>query len=84
MVLKTVNSSIWPGATKTRPDTRPSVADGWAGAEMQLSATKSVLKRSFLHFSTRVHGPTDGPTDRRTDGPTDGRTKPLIELRVRN
>ena len=51
----------------TRPDTRPSVADGWAGAEMQLSATKNVLKRSFPHFSTRVHGPTDGPTDRRTD-----------------
>ena len=27
---------------------------------------------------------TDGRTDGRTDGPTDGRTKPLIELRVRN
>ena len=54
----------------TRPDTRPSVADGWAGAEMKLSATKNVLKRSFPHFSTRVHG----PTDRRTDGPTDRRT----------
>ena len=53
---------------KTRPDTRPSVADGWAGAEMQLSATKNVLKRSFPHFSTRVHGPTDRPTDRPTDG----------------
>ena len=26
----------------------------------------------------------DGPTDRPTDQPTDGRTKPLIELRVRN
>ena len=26
----------------------------------------------------------DGPTDRPTNGPTDGRTKPLIELRVRN
>ena len=25
-----------------------------------------------------------GPTDGLTDGPTDGRTKPLIELRVRN
>ena len=65
---------------KTRPDTQPSVADGWAGAEMQLSATKNVLKRLFFHFSTRA----DGPTDQRTDGPTDGRTKPLIELRVRN
>ena len=60
----------------TRPDTRPTVADGWAGVEMQLSATKNVLKRSFPHFSTHVHGPTDRPTD--------GRTKPLIELRVRN
>ena len=52
----------------TRPDTRPSVADGWAGAEMQLSATKNVLKRSFPHFSTRVHGPTNQPTNRPTDG----------------
>ena len=26
---------------KTRPDTRPSVADGGAGADMQLSATKN-------------------------------------------
>ena len=45
--------------TSARPDTRPSVADGWAGAEMQLSATKNVLKRSFHHFSTRVDGPTN-------------------------
>ena len=52
---------------KTRPDTRPSVADGWAGAEMQLSTTKNVLKRSFLHFLTRVHGPTDQPTNQRMD-----------------
>ena len=37
---------------------------------------KKLLKRSFSHFSTRGHG----PTDRRTNG----RTKPLIELRVRN
>ena len=49
---------------ETRPDTRPSVADGWAGAEMQLSATKNVLKRSFPHFSTHVHGPTDQRTDK--------------------
>ena len=34
-------------------------------------------KCAFPHFSTRVHGP---PTNQRTDG----RTKPLIELRVRN
>ena len=52
------------------------VADRWAGAEMQLSATKYVLKRSFTHLSTRVHG----PTDRRTNG----WTKPLLKLRVRN
>ena len=45
---------------------------------------KMHLKRSFLHFSTRVHGPTDQRTDGWTDGRTDGRTKPLIELRVRN
>ena len=43
---------------KTRPNTRPPVADGWAGADM----------RVFPLF----------------DRPTDGRTKPLIELRVRN
>ena len=52
---------------KTRPDTRPPVADGWAGAEMQLSTTKNVLKRLFSHFSNC----TDGPTDGRTDGWTD-------------
>ena len=52
---------------ETRPDTRPSVADGWAGAEI----------RVFPLFNSSV---TDQPTDR----PTDGRTKPLIELRVRN
>ena len=56
----------------TSLDTRPPVKDGWAGAEMQLSATKNVLKRLFSQFSTRA------------DGRTDGRTKPLIELRVRN
>ena len=57
---------------KTRLDIRPPVADGWAGAEMQLSTTKNVLKRLFSHFSTCA------------DGPRDGRTEPLIELRVRN
>ena len=53
--------------TTTRPDTRPPVADGWAGAEM----------RVFPPFDSII-------TDRRTDGRTDRRTKPLIELRVRN
>ena len=53
---------------ETRPDTRPPVADGWAGAEV----------RVFTLFDSC------SPTDRPTDGRTDGRTKPLIELRVRN
>ena len=52
---------------KTRPVTRPPVADGWAGAEMRVFT----LSNSII-------------TDRRTNGPTDQRTKPLIELRVRN
>ena len=56
------------GLKKTRPDTRPPVADGWAGAEM----------RVFPLFDSITS------TDRPTDRPTDGRTKPLIELRVRN
>ena len=57
--LKTLKNS----KKVTRPDTQPSVADGWAGAEM----------RVLPLFDLMV-----------TDGPTDGRTKPLIELRVRN
>ena len=48
---------------RTRPDTRPPVADGWAGVDM----------RVFPLFDSMV-----------TNGRTDGRTKPLIELRVRN
>ena len=47
---------------KTRPDTRPPVADGWAGAEM----------RVFALFDSC------SPTDQRTDQRTDGRTKPLL------
>ena len=40
--------------SETRPDTRPSVADGWAGAE----------KRVFPLFDSMVTGGrTDGPTD---------------------
>ena len=49
---------------KTRPDTQPPVADGWAGAEMRVLP----LFDSCL----------------RTDGWTDRRTKPLVELGVRN
>ena len=41
---------------KTRPDTRPSVADGWAGAEV----------RVFPLFDYH-YGPTDGWTDGWTD-----------------
>ena len=50
--------------------TAKTVADVWAGAEM----------RVFALFQLDDPGWTDGPMDRRTDG----RTKPLIELRVRN
>ena len=42
------------GKEETRPDTRPSVADGWAGAEM----------RVFPLFDSMV---TDRPTNGRTD-----------------
>ena len=45
----------------TRPDTRPSVADGWAGADM----------RVFPLFDSMV---TDGRTNRPTDQPTDGQS----------
>ena len=49
----------WTSAiVKTRPDTRPPVADGWAGAEM----------RVFPLFNSSVTDqPTDRPTNRRTD-----------------
>ena len=46
---------------KTRPATRPPVADRWAGEEM----------RSFPLFDLII---TDQRTDRRTDKPTDGPT----------
>ena len=49
-------------------------ADGWAGAsnlnphhKSPTHMHKKHLKRSFPHFSTRVHGPTDQPTNQRTD-----------------
>ena len=61
------------------------VADGWAGAANPYShptlhpipfptqtLTQTAPKSSFSPFSTCA------------DGPTDRRTKPLIELRVRN
>ena len=57
--------------TPTRPDTRPPVADGWAGADM----------RVFPLFDPII---TDGWTGGPTDGSTNGRTKLLIELCVRN
>ena len=45
---------------RTRPDTRPSVTCGWAGAVMPKNRRKSY----FLWKR-------DGPTDQRTDGPMD-------------
>ena len=65
------------------------VADGWAGASNPhphpnpgptLKHTQKVSKRVVVNSITMTDRPTNGPTDR----PTDGRTKPLIELRVRN
>ena len=50
---------------KTRPDTRPPVADGWAGAKMRVFP---------LFDSIIMDGPKDGPTDGTTDGPTDGQS----------
>ena len=52
---------------KTRPDTRPSVAHGWAGAVM--------LKNCYRKKTG--NRPTDRQTERPTDRPTDGRTHPL-------
>ena len=49
----------------TRPDTRPSVAYGWAGAVMLKNRRKSYFYESV----------TNGPTDE----PMVGRTHPLIE-----
>ena len=43
---------------KTRPDTRPSVACGWAGAVMLKNRRKIYFYESIM----------DGPMDRRTDG----------------
>ena len=56
---------------------------GWVGRGIQPPSishaphtyTKNHRKRSFSHFLTCVHGPTNQPKER---------TKPLIELRVRN
>ena len=59
--------------------------DGWAGASnshLHLNPHKhkeKYSKRSFFLFLTQ-----SVPIDGWTDGQTDGRTKPLIELRVRN
>ena len=51
---------------KTRPDTWPPVADGWAGAEMRVFP----LFDSII-TDRRTDGPTDGRTNGRTDGWTD-------------
>ena len=59
------------------------VADGWAGASNPLANPNPpyTLKRTQKVFNN-----TSFPTFRLMlmDGPTEGRTKPLIELRVRN
>ena len=52
-LIKGFGDGEWRGR-RTRPDTRPPIADGWAGAEMRVSP----------FFDSMV---TDGPTDRRTD-----------------
>ena len=56
---KVEKQNLWKGGKHgTRPDMRPPVADGWAGADM----------RVFSLFNSSV---TDRPTDRRTDRRTD-------------
>ena len=55
---------------KTRPDTRPSVACGWAEAVMLKNWQKRYFYESIM----------DGPMDRRTDG----WTHPLIESLARD
>ena len=66
---------------------------GWVGRGIQPPSipqttsniqiyTKSIKNARFQ--LDRHDGPTNQRTNRPTDGPTDGRTKPLIELRVRN
>ena len=46
---------------KTRSNTRPIIADGWAGAEMRVFTLSNLIIM-------------DGPMDQRTDGWTDGQT----------
>ena len=52
-----------PLQVSTRLDTRPPVADGWAGAEMRIFPLST--------RSLRTNGPRDGLTDGLTDGRTD-------------
>ena len=54
---------------KTRPDTRPSVADGWAGVEMRVFP----LFNSII-MDRRTDRRTNGPTDQRTNGPKGGQS----------
>ena len=57
----------WQTQGRGQTDTRPPVADGWAGASNPhphpIHIQKKQLKRSFSHFSTRGHGLTNGRTD---------------------
>ena len=61
-------------AMKTRPDTRPSAADGWAGADMRVFPLFDLCLWTDGRTDGRTDGWMDGPTDRRTDGPTDGQS----------
>ena len=70
--LYTNIEGVWDGDgggayLKTRRDTRPTVADGWA---LPLGRGRNARFHTFQldHY---------GPTDRRTDGRTDGWTESL-------
>ena len=65
------------------------VADGWAANPHTRLTPNPTPLPTQTHtqkacFPTLQLMLTDGLTDQPTNGPTDGRTKPLIELRVRN
>ena len=52
------------------------IEQGRIYGQYQLRTSGQGRKCAFSHFSTRIHGRTDGPTDRRKKAHT--------ELRVRN
>ena len=59
MIMECQESDDSRGNIETRPDTRPPVADGWAGAEMQLSAIKNVLNTFLTSRLVLMDGWTD-------------------------